>query len=212
MDKKKTDAEKKANANKNSGGGVAKNTTKKDSKLINGPTVLTLIRIILIIPLEIAFFMDNAPAKIITLICFIVASLTDFIDGRWARSKKIVTDLGAFLDPLADKMLVNLTFLNLVYINIVPIWMFAVILIRDFAVDGMRMMAARNGITVSASIFGKLKTTLQMITLSLVLLNRIFESVVFSNINFVLLLAVVALTLYSGGDYLIKGYKQLIKK
>ncbi len=188
---------------------MTKSTTKK-SKLINGPTILTLARIILVLPLVILFYTDNIPAHIATLLLFVVASLTDFIDGRWARKKKIVTDLGAFLDPLADKMLVNLTFLLLVEAGIVPLWMFAIILVRDFAVDGMRMLAAKNGITISASIFGKAKTMLQMITLTSILFNRIIGCAVLANINFVLLIAVVALTIFSGADYLIKGFKKLI--
>lgn len=178
---------------------------------MNGPTILTLSRIILVIPLVICFFIDNLPAQIITLVCFIVASVTDFIDGRWARKKKIVTDLGAFLDPLADKMLVNLTFLLLVYVNIVPLWMFAIILVRDFAVDGMRMLAAKNGITVSASVFGKSKTMVQMITLSLILLNIILNNEILAGFNMAFLYLVVFLTVFSGADYLIKGWKQLIK-
>lgn len=178
---------------------------------MNGPTILTLSRIILVIPLVICFFIDNLPAQIITLVCFIVASVTDFIDGRWARKKKIVTDLGAFLDPLADKMLVNLTFLLLVYVNIVPLWMFAIILVRDFAVDGMRMLAAKNGITVSASVFGKSKTMVQMITLSLILLNIILNDEILAGFNMAFLYLVVFLTVFSGADYLIKGWKQLIK-
>ena len=178
---------------------------------MNGPTILTLSRIILVIPLVICFFIDNLTAQIITLVCFIVASATDFIDGRWARKKKIVTDLGAFLDPLADKMLVNLTFLLLVYVNIVPLWMFAIILVRDFAVDGMRMLAAKNGITVSASVFGKSKTMVQMITLSLILLNIILNNEILAGFNMAFLYLVVFLTVFSGADYLIKGWKQLIK-
>lgn len=178
---------------------------------MNGPTILTIVRIILVIPLMICFFIDNLPAQIATLICFVVASITDFVDGRWARKKKIVTDLGAFLDPLADKMLVNLTFLLLVYVNIVPLWMFAIILVRDFAVDGMRMLAAKNGITVSASIFGKLKTMTQMLTLTLILLNIILGSDILATINTLLLYVVVVLTVFSGADYLIKGWQQLIK-
>lgn len=188
--------------------------SKKSSKnpnLINGPTVLTLIRIILVLPLMICFFVENLPGQLATLLCFVIAAITDFIDGRWARRDNLVTDLGAFLDPLADKMLVNLTFLLLTYANIVPIWMFAIILVRDFAVDGMRMLAAKNGITVSASIFGKAKTMLQMIALTSILLNRMINFEIWANINFALLIAVVALTIFSGADYLIKGYNQLIK-
>ncbi len=176
---------------------------------MNGPTILTILRIVLVAPLMICIFMDNLPAEIATIIIFAAASITDFIDGRWARKKKIVTDLGAFLDPLADKMLINLTFLALVVMNLMPLWMFAVILIRDFAVDGMRMMSAKNGITISASIFGKLKTMTQMFTVILILLNRIVNFEPLAIINIILLYIVVILTLFSGIDYLTKGWKQL---
>lgn len=176
---------------------------------MNGPTFLTIVRIILVAPLMIAFFEDGLPAEIITIVCFVVASITDFIDGRWARKTKQVTDLGAFLDPLADKMLINLTFLALVYQDLVPLWMFAVILIRDFAVDGMRMIAAKKGITISASILGKAKTMTQMFTIILILLNRILNLEPLTVINTILLYIVVFLTLFSGLSYLVKGYRKL---
>jgi CDP-diacylglycerol--glycerol-3-phosphate 3-phosphatidyltransferase len=153
--------------------------------------------------------MDNLSAEIATIIIFTLASITDFIDGRWARKQKIVTDLGAFLDPLADKMLINLTFLALVVMNLMPLWMFAVILIRDFAVDGMRMMIAKTGTVISASIFGKAKTMTQMFTVILILLNRILNLEPLAIIGTILLYTVVALTLFSGIDYLTKGYKKL---
>ena len=184
---------------------------KKKSNKLNLPTILTLIRIILVIPLFILIFFECLPAKIITIICFIVASITDFVDGKLARKNKQVTDLGAFLDPLADKMLINLTLLALCYQNLVPIWIFAIIIVRDFAVDGIRMMAAKKGITISASYTGKLKTTVQMIALSLVLLNKIFINEVFGIINLVLLGAMLLLTVISGLESLIKGWKLVIE-
>ena len=177
---------------------------------MNGPTILTLMRIVLVAPVMICIFMDSLPARIITIVCFVLASLTDFIDGRWARHDKIVTDLGAFLDPLADKMLVNLTFLALVVLDVVPVWMFGVILIRDFAVDGLRMMAARKRITLSASKFGKLKTMTQMITITLILINMIFGNEIFATINTILLYIVIILTIFSGLNYLYKGRKLVL--
>ena len=183
----------------------------KKKSTINGPTVLTIIRIILVIPLLILILQDNLPARIIALVCIILASATDFVDGRWARKAHLVTDLGAFLDPLADKMLINLTFLALVYLGTVPLWMFAVILVRDFAVDGMRMMSAKNGITISASIYGKTKTMVQMITLALIIFNLIVNNNILATVNIILLYFVIILTIFSGADYLIKGWKRLIK-
>ena len=184
--------------------------TKKSARRLNLPTILTLIRIILVAPLTIFIFMDGLPAQIITIVCFMMASATDFADGRLARKRKEVTDLGAFLDPLADKMLVNLTFLSLVVLGVVPMWMFGIILVRDFAVDGLRMLAAKDSVTIAASKFGKLKTMVQMFTLTLILVNLIFGNEVFAVINTVLLYIVLALTIFSGADYLYKGRKLMI--
>ena len=176
---------------------------------MNLPTVLTVSRIILVAPVMILIFIDNLPAQIATIILFTLASLTDKLDGHLARKNQQVTDLGAFLDPLADKMLVNLTFLALVALNLMPLWMFAVILIRDFAVDGMRMMAAKKGTVISASIFGKLKTTIQMLTVISILLNRILNLAPLGIVNIILLYIVVFLTIISGIIYLAKGRKLL---
>lgn len=153
--------------------------------------------------------MDNFPAQLASIIIFVIASLTDFIDGRLARKNHQVTKLGAFLDPLADKMLVNLTFLALVAMDLMPLWMFGVILIRDFAVDGMRMMVATTGTVISASIYGKLKTMVQMFTVVLILTNRIVNSEFLSTVNLVLLYIVVFLTVWSGIIYLKKGFQKL---
>jgi len=177
---------------------------------MNFPTILTIIRIILVAPVMILIFIDNLPAQISVIACFALASITDKLDGHLARKNKQVTDLGSFLDPLADKMLINLTFLALVVLNIMPLWMFAVILIRDFAVDGMRMMAASKNTVIPANIFGKVKTTVQMITIISILLNRILNLGPLAIINTILLYIVVILTVLSGVIYLFKGRK-LIK-
>jgi CDP-diacylglycerol--glycerol-3-phosphate 3-phosphatidyltransferase len=149
-------------------------------------------------------------ARITALVLFIIASITDLIDGKWARKQKIVTDLGAFLDPLADKMLVNLAFLALTSLNVIPIWVFAIILIRDFAVDGMRMMSARDGVTISASFYGKLKTTFQMTALIIILLNLIVNVEFFTIIGNITLYIALILTVFSGADYLIKGWRKIL--
>lgn len=183
---------------------------KRGSAKINLPTILTISRIILVAPIMVCIFNDNLPARIVTIICFALACITDFIDGYLARKNHEVTTLGAFLDPLADKMLVNLTLLALVVLNQVPLWMFAVILIRDFAVDGLRMLTAKKGVAISASKFGKLKTLTQMLTLTLILINLIFQNQIFGIANLILLYIVVFLTICSGLDYLIKGRKFII--
>ena len=181
------------------------------NKTFNFPTILTLARIVLVAPLMIFMFSDNEAFRIPALICFVVAALTDKLDGDLARKNNQVTELGKFLDPLADKMLVNLTFFALVMKGIVAPWVFGVILIRDFAVDGMRMMVARKGETVAASMIGKSKTMTQMIGLTIIMLSLILSNGVLLTIGTIIVYVAVALTLWSGVDYLTKGYKKAIK-
>lgn len=178
---------------------------------LTGPTYLTILRMILSVIFMIFALIPYHWASIVALIVFIAAAITDKIDGIWARKSKLVTDLGAFLDPLADKMLVDLAFLVLVYINVVPIWIFAIILVRDLAVDGMRMMAAKSGVTIAASFYGKLKTTVQMTALITLLAAIVLQNDIIHTIGLIALYLALALTVFSGADYLIKGYKKFIK-
>lgn len=150
-------------------------------------------------------------SRIMALVVFIIAAITDKIDGIWARNTKQVTDLGTFLDPLADKMLVDLAFLFLVYIYVVPVWVFAIIIVRDLAVDGMRMMAARNNITIAASFLGKVKTTVQLTALIALLANLIFGNDIIGVFAQIALYLALILTVYSGADYLIKAWPKAIK-
>lgn len=176
---------------------------KRQKLNINGPTWLTLLRILLAVLFLIFVLLPTTEGKLVAFILFIVASLTDAIDGHWARSKKITTKIGAFLDPLADKMLVNLAFLALVYLGVVPVWAFAIILVRDFVVDGLRMVASEAGKTISASPFGKIKTIFQMTTLIVFLLNFLIHSTFLFLLGNILLYCALALTIISGLDYLI---------
>lgn len=178
---------------------------------LTGPTYLTIARMILSVLFMVFVLLPETWAKIVALILFVAGAISDLIDGKWARRDKIVTDLGAFLDPLADKMLVNLAFLALVALGMVPVWVFAIILVRDFAVDGMRMMAARDGVTISASFYGKLKTTVQMTALIVLLLNLVVNLGFFTIVGNIALYLALLLTVFSGGDYLIKGWKKVIK-
>ena len=178
---------------------------------MTGPTYLTILRMLLSVVFLVFLLLPDDWAKITALVIFIIAAITDKIDGKWARKSKQVTDLGAFLDPLADKMLVNLAFLALVCLNVVPLWVFAVILVRDFAVDGMRMMVARRGTTTAASFYGKLKTTTQMTALIIILLNLIVNLEIFTILGNIALYLALILTVFSGADYLIKGWKRLAK-
>lgn len=182
----------------------------KKNKL-TGPTYLTIARMVVSVLFMVFVLLPETWARIVALALFVAGAISDLVDGKWARRDKIVTDLGAFLDPLADKMLVNLAFLALVVLGVVPVWVFAIILVRDFAVDGMRMMAARDGVTIAASFYGKLKTTTQMTALIILLLNLIVNLEFFTIIGNIALYLALILTVFSGGDYLIKGWKKVIK-
>lgn len=182
------------------------------SNIITGPTCLTLVRMILAIAFFVFLLTSIRWAQITALILFVIAAITDKIDGYWARRQKIVTDIGAFLDPLADKMLVNLAFLALCHLGIVPLWIFAIILVRDFAVDGLRMISAQKNITIPASNLGKAKTTLQMIALIVILINVILDISFLAIIGNIFLYIALVLTIVSGIDYLAKGGRNLLKK
>ena len=178
---------------------------------MTGPTYLTIARMILSVVFMVFATLPSLWARIAALIIFIAAAITDKIDGIWARKSKQETDLGAFLDPLADKMLVDLAFLILTYLNIIPLWVFAIIIVRDLAVDGMRMSAARKGTTIAASFYGKLKTTVQMTALIILLANLVLNNDIITILGNITLYLALILTVFSGADYLTKGWKQTIK-
>lgn len=156
---------------------------------MNTPNKLTIFRIFLIpliVLIEIfpyAQFQINMPTylfngvflslkNIIVLVIFIIASFTDFLDGYLARKNQQITTFGKFLDPIADKLLVNSLLIILAYQGAVPLVAVLLMIWRDTVVDGIRMMSSSKGVVVSAGILGKIKTVSQMVTIVLVLLNN----------------------------------------
>jgi len=141
---------------------------------------------------------------------FILASLTDFLDGYLARKLNLITNLGKFMDPLADKILVMAAFVGLVQVGSVSAWAVVIILAREFIVSIFRAVAAAEGIVIAASWWGKLKTNSQMLAIVLLLFNNApFESMNIPVAQIVLWIA-VALTIISGLDYILKN-KQVLK-
>lgn len=155
---------------------------------MNTPNKITITRFILtIILIAIMVFpynsyninipyLGNTGFNVIDLvgcIIFIVASITDFIDGHLARKKNLVTDFGKFMDPLADKFLVNssLIILAVQKSNLLPVLIVVLMIGRDIAVDGIKLISAKKGRTVAANIYGKLKTVFQMIAIPVIFLN-----------------------------------------
>lgn len=164
---------------------------------MNLPNKLTLFRIILIpilllvwlfpyhyFGIELGIIRYGAISipllNLIVLFIFLVASFTDMLDGKIARSRNLITTFGKFADPIADKLLVNTVLVVLAAKGMIPVLPVIIMVCRDTIVDGCRMIASQNGVVVAAGIMGKLKTVLQMITISLVLVNNFpFEYVSF---------------------------------
>lgn len=184
---------------------------KKKLPIITGPTWLTISRIVLATVFTILIMVPETWSRVTALIVFIIAAITDRIDGNWARKTKNVTPLGTLLDPIADKMLVNLAFLTLVYLGVVSFWIFAIILVRDFAVDGMRIMLAQKQDTIAASFYGKAKTATQMFALIFLIANMTLQQESIAIIGNILLYIALILTIFSGADYIIKGYKKHLR-
>ena len=183
--------------------------------MINLPTWITIIRIFLT-PVLVVVLMTRVTAfeflglswQMIGVGVFLIASLTDYLDGWLARRRDQVTTLGILLDPIADKLLTSAAFISLVQIGVVQAWMVWVILGREFAVDGLRMIASSQGVTIGASIWGKYKTGSQVIAI-VVLIYSNEADWRWGFAGDVALWAVVALAILSGVDYFLKFSRRL---
>lgn len=204
---------------------------------MNLPNKLSLMRIILV-PVTVLFMLPinlfgwqpegwnnfiNNNGMIVAAIVFIAASLTDMADGKIARKYNLITDLGKFLDALADKILVISVMIAFVELRRFSGWLLILVVVREFAVSGLRMIAAANNDVIAARMVGKVKTATQMVAISYLmfepLLLKIFgfgftgyanlQTNVITIIGDVLLGISMVLVAYSGVDYLIKGKKYL---
>ena len=166
---------------------------------MNLPNKLTLLRIILI-PIFMAVLYWGFPgANYAALAIFIIASLTDLLDGKIARKYNLVTDFGKFADPLADKMLVTAAMLWFVEAHQMPAWALLIVIIREFAVSGLRMLASDQGRVIAAGWSGKVKTASTMVCIVLMFLPI---PVV---LNTLCVAVIVVTTLWSGVEYFMKN-------
>ncbi|AKA69891.1 CDP-diacylglycerol--glycerol-3-phosphate 3-phosphatidyltransferase [Clostridium scatologenes] len=181
---------------------------------------LTILRILLIPFFLIFITIKGVPyGKLIAIAIFVIASITDKLDGYIARSRNQVTRFGKFMDPLADKLLVTAALISLVEYRIIPNWVATIIIAREFAVTGLRTVAAAEGIVIAASKWGKAKTVTQIIAIVLALVNLNYNHVSlgivrrfinyphkFLNITTDVAMGIaVIITIISGVDYFVKN-------
>ena len=182
---------------------------------MNLPNKLTVFRMILIVPFVIlllgghagwgwfdaAFGGIEAYTDYIALVIFVIASLTDMLEGKIARKYNLVTNFGKFMDPLADKLLVCSAMICLIDMDRIPAWIVIVIISREFIISGFRLVASDNHVVIAASYWGKFKTTFQMIMVILMIANIQALNILTQIVMWIAL----ALTIISLIDYIVKN-------
>ncbi|WP_413381484.1 CDP-diacylglycerol--glycerol-3-phosphate 3-phosphatidyltransferase [Alkalihalobacillus sp. 1P02AB] len=191
---------------------------------MNLPNKITVSRMILI-PIFMVFMLADLPlgtidmfgteipvGHLIAACLFIFASATDWLDGYYARKLNLVTNFGKFLDPLADKLLITAALIGLVQLDLLAAWIAIIIISREFAVTGVRLIAAADGDVIAASPLGKLKTVFQIIGISALMLYNIPFSAVSFPFDQIMIWIALILTIVSGVDYFVKNKHILAKQ
>lgn len=172
---------------------------------MNLPNKLTILRVILIVPFCVVMLTNCCGdySNWIALAIFVIASITDTLDGMIARKNNLVTNFGKFMDPVADKLLVCAALICLMDAGLLPAWVVIVIMAREFIISGFRLVASDNGVVIAANFWGKSKTAVQMVMTILMLANIEKIQIVTTIVMYI----AVVLTVISLIDYLIKnGY------
>jgi CDP-diacylglycerol--glycerol-3-phosphate 3-phosphatidyltransferase len=190
---------------------------------MNLPNKITVSRVLLIPVFMVFMLYDFGMGTIVVAgtemmkehliggLIFIIASITDWLDGYIARKNGLVTNMGKFLDPLADKLLVSAALIILVELGIAPSWIVIIIISREFAVTGLRLILAGGGEVVAANQLGKIKTTAQILAISSLLLNNIFFESIGVPFGVIMLYIALVFTVWSGFDYFYKIRKVLLE-
>lgn len=171
---------------------------------------ITLLRVLMIPIFMIILLSDLKWNNYIAAGIFIVASITDTLDGYIARSKNQVTSFGKFVDPLADKLLVTTALVCLIEMGKVPAWIVIIILAREFTITGFRTIAASEGVTIAASPLGKIKTITQLVAIISLLINNYPFRLINFPFDKVMLYISLFFTLLSGIDYILRN-KHVLK-
>lgn len=176
---------------------------------MNLPNKLTIARVIMI-PFFLVFLMTDffEAARYVALAIFIIASLTDMLDGKIARKYNLVTNFGKFMDPLADKLLVCSAMIAFTGMGIMPAWIVIIIIAREFIISGFRLIAAEKNVVIAAGMSGKIKTTVQMIMCCLLIARLPFNFMRY--VEQVFIYAALVLTVYSLIVYLLQN-KDVLK-
>lgn len=178
---------------------------------MNLPNKLTIFRVILI-PFFVVFLLldpSNQTYRYIADAIFIIASLTDMLDGKIARKYNLVTNFGKFMDPLADKLLVSAAMICLIATGQLAAWIVIVIISREFIISGFRLIASDNGIVIAASYWGKFKTVFQMLMIIVLIAN--IQMPFFTVLSTILIYVALVLTIVSLIDYIVKN-KDVLKE
>lgn len=190
--------------------------------MMNLPNQLSLLRIFLTPIFVLLLFIDNMTCNILSFVVFTVASITDYYDGYAARKYNIITMWGQFLDPMADKILVSSALICFSNLGYVAAWMVLVIVVRDFAITGLRSYAILKGKPIVTSRFAKLKTYLQFVVIYYVFLQHLLVSARFTgsfgrfvqtvidwNLIYPLALSITVLTVMTGALYLVGNFSHI---
>lgn len=175
--------------------------------VLNLPNLLSLFRILLVPILVVVLLTRFEGQEFVGLGVYLLAALTDLLDGFIARRRRQVTRLGKLLDPAADKILNSAAFISLVELGVAPAWMVLIIISREFAVSALRSFAAAERVVISASVSAKAKTVVQIVAISLLIVfERLGELQMLAEVA---LWAALLITVYSGAEYLVR-YARLV--
>ena len=179
-------------------------------QILNLPNGLTIIRVLAIPVILSLLFYPGETYQWVSAIFFLLVAVTDTLDGYLARRRGMVTTLGKFLDPLADKLLIVTALIALIPTRGIPFWMVILIVGREIAVTGLRGIAISQGIVISASNLGKYKTVSETIAIFFLILNGEYLSIDFHAVGMVFLWIALLLAVYSGIDYFRRFLKEII--